>query len=84
MRETPTLLDEVVADVCKENPLLKKACQAGKSLFENYQEKPMLRVMVDQQLMNVYPERFRVIRKRYESQIAALGQTTEAVEEVTV
>ena len=73
VQETPTLLEKVVADVCKENPLLKKACQLGKSLLEAYQEKPMLRVMVDQQLMNFYPERFRALRKRYESQIAALG-----------
>jgi len=73
VQETPTLLEKAVADVCKENPLLKKTCHLGKSLLETYQEKPMLRVMVDQHLMNVYPERFQATRKRYESLIAALG-----------
>jgi len=73
VKETPTLLEKAVADVCKENPLLKKTCHLGKSLLETYQEKPMLRVMVDQHLMNVYPERFQATRKRYESLIAALG-----------
>ena len=32
----------------------------------------MLRVLVDQCLMDRYPERFRTIRERYDVQIAAL------------
>lgn len=81
VKETPTLLEKAVADVSKENPLLKKAYQPGKALLENYQEKPMLRVMVDQHLMDHYPERFRAIRKCYETQLAALGQKTDVMEE---
>jgi hypothetical protein len=76
VKETPTLLDQLTTDLFKENSILRKAYQPGKSLIENYQEKPMLRVMVGQYLMDHYPERFRAIRKRYESQLIALDQKT--------
>ena len=72
-QETPALLEQVTTEIFKENPFLKKSCEPGKTLLESYHEKPMLRVMVDQYLMNHYPERFRAIRKRYASQLAAVA-----------
>ena len=83
VKDTPTLLENAVTEVCNENPLLKKACQQGKALFEMYQEKTMLRVMVDQYLMEHDAERFRAIRKRYEVQLAALKGIKEARTEAT-
>jgi hypothetical protein len=76
-KETPALLDQVTSELFKENPVLKKACQPGKALLENYHEKPMLRVMVDRYLMDQYPDRFRAIRERYESQLVALEQNAK-------
>jgi len=77
-KESPALLEQVAADIFQENSLLKKACQPGKTILENYQEKPMLRVMIDQYLTNHYPERFRAIRRRYESQLATLEKKAVA------
>jgi len=64
--ETPELLTEAAAAISKTNPLLKKICGSGKALLESYQEKPMLRALVDQYVMERYPERFQTIRGRYE------------------
>jgi hypothetical protein len=72
-QETSALLEQVTTEIFKENPFLKKSCEPGKTLLESYHEKPMLRVMVDQYLMDHYPERFRAIRKRYASQLAAVA-----------
>lgn len=83
-KETPTLLEQVAADLFKENSLLKKACQPGKALLESYQEKPMLRVMVDQYLMDHYPDRFCAIRQRYDAQLVALASKPTAEEQASV
>jgi hypothetical protein len=83
-QETPALLEQVVAKLFKENPVLKKTCQTGKALVDNYREKPMLRVMVDQYLIDYYPERFRAIHKRYESQLVALESKTATEEQASV
>src|SRR5262249_2402970 len=58
VKNSPGVLEEIVARIFRENPLLKKACQPGKQLLESYQEKPMLRVLVDQYVIERYPERF--------------------------
>jgi hypothetical protein len=71
-KETPSALEEATSHIFRENPLLKKVCDPGKALLENYQGKPMMRVMVNQYLIERYPERFRAIRKRYESRLASL------------
>jgi hypothetical protein len=78
--ETPALLEEAAEDIFKANPLLKKTCQPGKALLDSYQEKPMLRVLVDQCLMERYPERFRTIRERYDVQLTALEPNAVAEE----
>jgi hypothetical protein len=78
--ETPTILEEVAADVFKANPLLKKTCQPGKALLDCYQEKPMLRALVDQCLMERYPERFQTVRERYDVQRTALEPSMGAAE----
>ncbi len=83
LNETPTLLTDVAEDIFKKNPLLKKACQPGKALWESYQEKPMLRVLVDQCLMDRYPERFHPVRERYDLQIAAVEKQTVTKEWAT-
>jgi len=80
VKETPALLEEAAADIFTKNPQLRKICQPGKALMDSYQEKPMLRVLVDQNLMNRYPERFRTIRERYAVQLAALEPNTGAEE----
>lgn len=72
IEETPTLLEQMTASLFKENSVLKKACEPGKSLIDNYQEKTVLRVTVDQYLMDHHPERFEAIRKHYDAQIATL------------
>lgn len=71
-KENPALLEKAAVDIFKDNLLLKKSCESGKSLLDSYQEKPMLRVMVDQYLMAHSPERFQAIRKRYESLLVTL------------
>jgi hypothetical protein len=58
VQENPALLEEAVEQICKENSLIRKACQREKTPAEHYQEKPMLRILVDQYLMARYPERF--------------------------
>jgi hypothetical protein len=83
-KETPALLEQAATVLFKENPLLKKSCAAGKPLFENYQGKPMLRVMVDQYLMDHYPERFRKIQKRYASQLSELDPKPDALVRTTL
>jgi ribosomal protein L39E len=83
-KETPALLEKVAVDVFKENPFLKKSCESGKPLLDTYQEKPMLRVIVDQYLMAHSPERFRAIRKRYESLLVALDPKMVAEEQASV
>jgi hypothetical protein len=70
--ETPAILEEVATDIFKANPLVRKTCQHGKTLLDNYQEKPMLRALVDQCLMERYSERFRTIRERYDFELTAL------------
>lgn len=70
--ETPAILAEVAAGIFKANPLLKKTCQPRKTLLESYQEKPMLRALVDQCLMERYPERFQAMRERDDVQLTAL------------
>jgi hypothetical protein len=72
---------EVTTLIFKENPFLKKACQPGKSLLENYQERPMLRVLVDQYVMERYPKRFLTIHERYDLQLTALEEKTRAEKE---
>ena len=72
VKETPTILEKTAGSLFKENPLLKKSCAPGKSLLESYQQKPMLRIMVDQYLTEHYAERFLSIRQRYDAQLAAL------------
>ena len=83
-QETPALLEQATTELFKEHPVLKKACQSGKTLIENYHEKPMLRVMVDQYLMEHYPEQFKAIRMHYESQLAALVQKPETMTEAPI
>lgn len=72
LSETPALLTEIAEDIFHKNVLLKKTCPPGSSLLDSYRDKPMLRVLVDQCLMDRYPERFRTIRERYDVQLAAL------------
>jgi len=83
-KETPALLEQAAADLFKENPILKNFCEPGKTLLANYQEKPMLRVMMNQYLMAHCPEQFQTIRKRYEVQIAAFDQKIIAEEQASV
>jgi hypothetical protein len=83
-KETPVLLEKVAVDIFKENPFLKQFCESGKPLLDTYQEKPMLRVLVDQYLMAHSPERFRAIRKRYESLLVALDPKMVAEAQASV
>ena len=71
--ETPAILETATTEIFRENPLLKKTCQPEKTLLENYHKKPILRAMVDQYLMDHYPERFRTMRERHEFQCADVG-----------
>jgi hypothetical protein len=84
VKDTPTLLQQLTTGLFKENAILKKSYQPEKCLIENYQEKPMLRVMVDQYLMDHYPERFCAIRERYDAQLAALESKPAAEERASV
>jgi hypothetical protein len=83
VKDTPALLAEVVEHVFKDNALLRKACQPGKTLLETYQEKPMLWVMVDHYLMQRSPERFVPVRERYDIRLAAIDQRTVGAEQPT-
>jgi hypothetical protein len=76
LTETPSALQEATSHIFRENPLLEKAREPGKMLLESYQERLMLRAMVDQYLTEQYPERFRTIHERYESRLAALELET--------
>jgi hypothetical protein len=71
VKDEPELLQEATEHVVRENPLLRKARQPGKTLLEQYREKPMLRVLVDQYLMQRFPERFQAVRDSAERQIAS-------------
>jgi len=82
-KETPTLLDKAATELFKDNPVLRKACQPEKSLFENYQEKPMLRVIVDQYLIDHHPELFLEVLNRYRSQLSAMETKAVAREQAT-
>jgi Initiator Replication protein len=83
-KETPALLEQAAVDLFKENPILKKFCESGRTLLENYQQKPMLRVMMNQHLMAHSPELFQTIHKRYEVQLAAFDQKMIAEEQASV
>lgn len=72
LKEMPSALEEATAHIFKENPLLRKMCEPEKALWENYREKPMLRAMVNQYLMEHHPERFQTIRKRSDARLAIL------------
>jgi hypothetical protein len=76
VKSSPDVLEEIVARISRENPLLKKVCQPGKQLLECYQEKPMLRVLVDQCVIERYPERFRTVREGYDLRLATLAPST--------
>ena len=78
VKNSPSVLEEIATRIFRQNPLLKKACQPGKQLLESYHEKPMLRVLVDQYVIERYPERFQTVRERYALQLAALAPTTVA------
>ena len=76
IKETPALLEEAATSIFRENPLLKKTCEPSKTLLASYQEKPMLRVMVDQYVMERSPKQFLTIRERYDLQVAVLQERT--------
>jgi hypothetical protein len=76
LTDAPMLLEEAVEYVFRENPLLRKIRQPGKTLLENYQEKPLLWVLVDQYFMRRFPEHFLIVRERFDGQITALEKKT--------
>jgi len=80
VKENPAILAEAAADIFNTNPLLKKTCEPGKALLDSYHEKLMLRAMMDQYLMEHYPERFRAICDRYEFQLNAFALNTVSEE----
>lgn len=84
VQETPVLLEEATALILREHPLVRKACQPEKGLVESYYKKPMLRAMVDQYLLDHYPERFISIRERYDTQLATIEQKMGAGSRVSV
>ena len=73
----------MAAEIFKDNPLLKKTCQPGTALVDSYHDKPLLRALVDQRLMERYPERFRPIRERYDVQLSALEPPAAAAEQAS-
>jgi hypothetical protein len=82
VKNSPNVLEEIVTRIFRDNSLLKKACQPGKHLLESYQEKPMLRVLVDQYVIERYPERFQTVRECYDVQLAALAPNKVAAKDV--
>jgi Initiator Replication protein len=79
LTETSSALEEATSHIFRKNPLLKKACEPEKTLLENYQDRSTLRVMVNQYLMERYPEQFLSIREGYDARLATLEQKTTGV-----
>jgi Initiator Replication protein, WH1/Initiator Rep protein, WH2 len=78
VQEAPAILEEAAEQIFRVNPLIRKVCPLEKTLLESYREKPMLRVLVDQYLMKLNPERFLTVRERYEAQLTAIEEETLA------
>jgi hypothetical protein len=74
VEEFPEMVDKAVALLLHSNAGFRKSYSDKKSALENYHARPMVWVLVDQWLMENYPEKFRAVNQEYDAQLADIDR----------